>query len=475
MISIGRRKRGTMIRGWWPAAALLLLAVATGAAAADREDTEACPATIPSAPFTDTAHLSADSVAAIDCVAHYGITSGVTPATFEPDASVTRSQMARFLIRTATALGVDIPAGESAPFDDLDSVDEAGRRAIAQLWELEITAGKTERTFDPAGPVLRSHIALFLARLFEAAGVESSGESRVPPYDDLEGLPSEVLDALAYLSSLGVGWGSGTSAFEPDRPVTREEIASLIAAGLEAGDALHVHLELELSASRAPLTGAVVATVTATTPAGEPYPGLLIDLFVTTGHGPDGTCRVDSDARLNAGDGGTSVDCRIDRADPRTDSLGQVSIGFTHGPAPETDRLYAWVGRHGQVYHEDLPFQVWAEVEWLEGPSRIDAGNALTAKFGEVVRIQAGLYGRNLGNRLLVMTVYQEGTLVLTRAATTSYYGKAGFFYVGPPDPSQNNDDPQVDVIRIFWDRNGNGVHDGPAEPLDETTVTWDD
>lgn len=474
MISIRWRERGAMIRSWWPAV-LLALAAATGAAATDRDDTGACPATIPSAPFTDTADLTAESVAAIDCVAHYGITSGVTPTTFVPDASVTRSQTARFLVRTAKALGVDIPAGDSSPFDDLDSLDEGGRRAISQLWALEITTGTGERTFDPAGPVLRRQIALFLARLLRAAGLESSGERRVPPYDDLDGLPAEVLDALAYLSNLGVGWGSGTAAFEPDRLVSREEMALLIAAGLEAGDALHVHLELDLSASRAPLTGAVVVTVTATTPAGKPYPGLLVDLFVTNGHGPDGTCRVDTDARLNAGDGATSADCRIDRADPRTDSRGQVSIGFTHGPAPETDRVYAWVGHSGQVYHEDLPVQVWAQVEWQEGPSRIDAGNAVTAKFGDVVRIEASLSGRNLGNRLLVMTVLQQGTVVLTRAATTSYYGKAGFFYVGPPDPSQNNDDPQVDVIRIFWDRNGNGVHDGPAEPLDETTVTWDD
>ena len=370
---------------------------------------------------------------------------------------------------------MDIPAGESSPFDDLDSVDEGGRRVIAQLWELEITAGTGERTFDPDGPVLRRQIALFLARLLEAAGVESRGDSPTPPYDDLEGLPDEALDALAYLADLDVRWPGEATAFEPERLVTREEMALLIAAALEAGDALHLRLEMELSASRAPLAGVVVATVTATTPAGEPYPGLLVDVFVTTGHGSDGACRVDTNARLNAGDGGTSVDCRIDRADPRTDSLGEVRIGFTHGAVPETDRIYAWVGHNGQDYHEDLPFQVWAEVQWLEGPGRLEVGSALTAKFGEVVAIEARLYGRNLGNRRLVMTVLQHGSLVQTQTATTSYYGRARFVYVGPPDPSDDSDDPQVDLIRIFWDRNGNGVHDGPAEPLDETTVTWED
>ena len=73
------------------------------------------------------------------------------------------------------------------------------------------------------------------------------------------------------------------------------------------------------------------------------------------------------------------------------------------------------------------------------------------------------------------MLVIRQGVTVHSRGATTSHRGLARFTFRGPPDPSANNDPELVDVIRVFWDRNGNGVHDGPAELFDETTATWDD
>ncbi|WP_420614420.1 S-layer homology domain-containing protein [Candidatus Spongiisocius sp.] len=62
---------------------------------------------MPSSGFPDTEDLSDESVRAIDCVAHYGITTGTSPTTYSPHDHLTRAQMARFLIRTASALGVE--------------------------------------------------------------------------------------------------------------------------------------------------------------------------------------------------------------------------------------------------------------------------------------------------------------------------------------------------------------------------------
>ena len=55
-------------------------------------------------------------------------------------------------------------------------------------------------------------------------------------------------------------------------------------------------LALRLSASSAPTSSVVVATVTATKPNGDPYPGLFVDVFVSQGLQDDGSCRVDRDA-----------------------------------------------------------------------------------------------------------------------------------------------------------------------------------
>ncbi|SVD36263.1 uncharacterized protein METZ01_LOCUS389117, partial [marine metagenome] len=49
--------------------------------------------------FTDTAHVTADGLAAISALASHGITLGTTTTTYSPDDNVTREQMAMFLNR----------------------------------------------------------------------------------------------------------------------------------------------------------------------------------------------------------------------------------------------------------------------------------------------------------------------------------------------------------------------------------------
>ena len=457
-------------------ALLLVLVGGGGLSAQEVTDSGACPDSIPVARFSDTGDLPAGSIVAISCIAHYGITAGTTPSTFSPAEPVSRSQMARFLVRTAGALGVELPGGETSPFEDVDGLDDDGRRSISRLWELEITRGTESGRFSPGQPVSRRQMALFLSRLLKAAEVQVGAGSRVPPFADIDGLPSAVTGAIGYLAGLGIDWPGASDLFEPGRLVTREEMALLLAASLDAGKARHVRLELRLSTSSAPTSSAVVATVTATKPNGDPYAGLFVDVFVSQGLRHDGSCRVDPDARVNGADGGTSVDCRIDKADPRTDSAGEVEIGLAHSPIAERDRVFAWTGPLGQEYDEqDIHDQVWADLEWLAVPSGVQIDDAIDEKFGTYVEIEARLLGDNVAGQRMIMLVIRQGVTVHTRVAGTSLRGVARFTYLGPRDPSVNNDPELVEVIRVFWDRNGNGVHDGPAELFDDTTATWDD
>ena len=455
---------------------LMVLVAGSGLSAQEGTDSGACPATIAVARFSDTGNLPAGSIAAISCIAHYGITAGTTPSTFSPADPVSRSQMARFLIRTAGALGVELPDGETSPFEDVDELDDDGRRSISRLWELGVTRGTGSGRFSPQDTVSRRQMALFLSRLLKTAEVRAGAGSRVPAYGDIDGLPSGVTDAIGHLAGIGVGWPGASEVFEPDRAVTREEMALLLAAALDAGGARHVRLALRLSASSAPTSSVVVATVTATKPNGDPYPGLFVDVFVSEGLQADGSCGVDRDARVNGTDGGTSVDCRIDRADPRTDSAGEVEVGLAHSPIAERNRVFAWTGHPGQEYDEEsVRDQVWTGLEWLAVPSEVRIKESIDEEFGTFVQIEARLLGENVGGHRMIMLVMREGATVVTRVADTSSRGVVRFTYLGPRDPSTNNDPEVVEVIRVFWDRNRNGVHDGPAELFDETTATWDD
>ena len=462
----------------WVQAFVLSSVVLSGGGVSAQDDpaTPACPSTIPVARFSDIEHLPPASVAAVNCVAHYGITAGTTPTTFSPAAPVSRSQMARFLVRTAGALRVELPDGEASLFEDVDGQDDDGRRSISRLGQLGITQGTHPGVFSPDRPVARRQMAVFLHRLLRVANVPAAADPPVLPYPDLAGLPREVVDAIRYLAGLGIEWPGSSESFGPQRAVSREEIALVLAASLDAGEARHVRLRLELSTSSAPTSGAVVATVTATKPNGDPYRGLLVDVFLTQGHRHDGSCLVDRDARVNGADGGTSVDCLIDKADPRTDSEGEVRVGLAHSPIAERDRLFAWTGPPGQEYdEEDVPDQVWADLEWLGVPARVQIDDAVDERFGTFVEIKARLLGENVARQRMIMLVIRQGVTVHTRVSGTSFKGEARFTYLGPSDPSSRNDPELVEVIRVFWDRNGNGVHDGPAEVFAETTATWDD
>ena len=146
---------------------VLVLVEGGGLSAQEVTVSHACPATIAVARFSDTEHLPAESRAAISCIAHYGITAGTTSSTFSPAIPVSRSQLARFLVRTAGALSVELPDGEVSPFLDLDEVNDDGRRSISRLWELGVTRGTASGLFSPEKSVSRRQMALFLSRLLK--------------------------------------------------------------------------------------------------------------------------------------------------------------------------------------------------------------------------------------------------------------------------------------------------------------------
>ena len=127
----------------------------------------ACPtsANIPSAGFTDT--TSTD----VDCIAYYGITTGVTATTYEPAASVPRWQMALYLTRTATETGHTLGSGADQGFTDISGYAADIQTAINQLKQLTVTLGTTATTYSPDDNVTREQMAMFVERLLGLTAV----------------------------------------------------------------------------------------------------------------------------------------------------------------------------------------------------------------------------------------------------------------------------------------------------------------
>ena len=63
----------------------------------------------------------------INCLAYYEITTGKTDDTFDPNGSVTRSQMALFLARAADAAGIDLGDAMDMGFTDIGDADNERR------------------------------------------------------------------------------------------------------------------------------------------------------------------------------------------------------------------------------------------------------------------------------------------------------------------------------------------------------------
>lgn len=435
----------------------------------------ACWDIIESAPFVDTVDLSEESKTAIDCVYHYAITRGTSAATFSPTDPVIRSHMALFLVRVSRILGLAVPEEAAATFEDLGGVGAEGRLAIAQLKEMGITEGYSPQVFGPANPVARVHMAQFLVRLLRLTEVILPAPAEAL-FEDAAGLSAAAQSDISLMVQLGIMDPVAPGRFDPRAVVTREDMALFLSRILELAEVAPVSLELSLSSDSLLVGGAAVATIRAGKPDGSPYPGLLVDVFADRGWRERGACNLDVDARLNGGDAGTSEDCRIDAGDPRTDSDGEVAVGLAHSTGSAVDWIYAWAGALGQEFHEtDVRTEAKQRIEWLASPTRVTIPKPFGAVFKQNLSIVVNLVGPNSAGRRMVMISSYDDLVRVTRIENTNEDGNVAFGLPGLIDPTPDVFRPFAleETVLVFWDRNGNNIHDGPAELSAMTTVYW--
>jgi hypothetical protein len=160
----------------------------------------------------------------IEAIAAAGITLGCNPpanTNFCPRDSVTRAQMAAFLVR---ALG--LPPVASSPFTDVEGIftDDINRLAAAGITRGCNPPANTE--FCPKKAVTREQMAAFLTRAL------SLPPTTVAPFADVSGT---FLDDINRLAAAGITLGCNppdNTRFCPSNLVTREQMASFLTRGL---------------------------------------------------------------------------------------------------------------------------------------------------------------------------------------------------------------------------------------------------
>lgn len=93
-----------------------------------------------------------------------GIVSGVSDSSFDPDAGITREQLALILYRYAMLCGYESESAELAGFEDADDVSDYAVEAIRYAVAKGIISGKTEKTLAPKDGATRAEVATMLMR-----------------------------------------------------------------------------------------------------------------------------------------------------------------------------------------------------------------------------------------------------------------------------------------------------------------------
>ncbi len=161
---------------------------------------------------------------AIEAIAADGITKGCNPPTNDlycPTATVTREQMASFLVRA-----LDLPAGTSS-FTDIDeSIHKADIAAIAADGITKGCNPPTNDLYCPTATVTREQMASFLVRALDLP----AGTASFTDVGDTVHAPD-----IAALATAGITKGCNpptNDMFCPTDPVTREQMASFLSRAL---------------------------------------------------------------------------------------------------------------------------------------------------------------------------------------------------------------------------------------------------
>ena len=314
---------------------------------------------------------------AVNCLAYYGITRGTSDGRFAPGNSVTRWQMALFLVRAAEAAGLALPAARDQGFEDIGELGSAAQEAVNQLAQMEVTRGTAVGRFSPYGLVTRQQMALFLYRFLELVPIGEGGvmvrtvtpDDRV--FDDVGSLSDVFRDAILVLYEMGVTAGTLERRFSPSSRVSRGQMAVFIARALAHSNVrpAGVTIQLDRGIGRADVgdygSGVSGAGVGVAVPAGDtidlhfsvrddermPMDTVPLDIFKVSPR----LWSVAFDARGNCAREVKAVFtgqlCQIDRLDLRTDELGNL---FVSTELSESTVFWAWTGAQNELFRDGV-------------------------------------------------------------------------------------------------------------------------
>jgi hypothetical protein len=152
---------------------------------------------------------------------HAGITTGYPDGTYRPSETVSRAQMAVFIIKAK--YGDDFTYSSTPYFTDVPSGHWAFKY-IQKMYEDEITTGYSDGTYRPGGNVTRGQMAAFIIRGLYG---ETFPYNTTPYFSDVP--PSH--GAFKYIQKVteeGIASGYSDGTYRPSQNVSRAQMAVFI-------------------------------------------------------------------------------------------------------------------------------------------------------------------------------------------------------------------------------------------------------
>jgi hypothetical protein len=151
----------------------------------------------------------------------HGIAHGKADGTYGPHDAVTRGQMATFLSRA-----LDLEPSQDAELPDDVDADHPHADGIAAVIEEGIAKGKSDGSYGAGEAVSRGQMAAFLDR---ALGLAPQADVEIPA--DARGSVHEK--AIEAVMGNGIAQGFTDGTFRPGADVSRGQMASFLARGLD--------------------------------------------------------------------------------------------------------------------------------------------------------------------------------------------------------------------------------------------------
>lgn len=109
-----------------------------------------------------------------------------------------------------------------------DIANSWAKDQIVELTQKNIVTGYTDYTFRPKNNITRAEVTALLVRTLDLK------EKSKTAYTDV-GTGHWAYDAIHFATQAGLVQGTGGNRFQPDRPVTRSEMAAMVARALKLG------------------------------------------------------------------------------------------------------------------------------------------------------------------------------------------------------------------------------------------------